>query len=342
MRQLHYSGVLLLTVLGFLCATPANAQMIVHHVSTDNDTTTTPSSTVLQSDFQRSQTLLTTNIIMDRLSMLGLADPYADVGISSGNEPRGISLWMNPYMIDAEDDNTATAYKSRTIGAFLGGDYKINDVFTAGLMLGVDRTDVDSGVNGGGSDTLGLTIAPYGRYMLNKNYSLDASIGYTNSNSENDRLAAGTWISSSSDLDRFFFSAGLNGNFWHNRWNFAGRLGTSNSHDKSDSYTESNGTVIDGRSTSFGQAQLGGTVSYYFTNIRPWMSLTYAYDYDRDLPTVAATQKKPSDDRDQVILGYGATLFNVGKVNANLSVRHALLKENYDNTNVGLTLSTSF
>lgn len=342
MRKFYFAGVLPVMALGtfgLLCAMPANAQMIVIE---DNDTTEAPSSTVLQSDFQQSQTLLATGAVVDHLFMMNTGTPPGDTGISTGDEPLGLNVWMTPYLVSAKDKNAATGYSSDTVGVFLGGDTKINDMLTAGLMLGIDSTDVDSKVNGGGTDMLGLTIAPYGRYTIDKNYSVDASIGYTNSNSDNARLASGTRVTSSSDLDRFFFSAGVNGNFWHDRWNFAGRLGTSNSHDKSGSYTESNGTVISGKSTSFGQLQLGGTASYYFENVRPWVSLTYSYDYNRDLPVVAASQPKPSDDRDQVILGYGATVFNFGQVNADLSIKHTLFKDKYNNTNAGITFSTSF
>ncbi|MDX9690692.1 MAG: autotransporter outer membrane beta-barrel domain-containing protein [Alphaproteobacteria bacterium] len=307
-----------------------------------NDTTLTSTSSTLQPTVQATQTILATNAVFDRLASMNIGYPSDISGLSSGDEKMGVNLWAAPYLTFAKDTNSATAYDSDTQGIFFGADYKVAPRLTAGLMLGVDHTEVDSQVNGGGADTVGVTVAPYGRYMLNKTYAVDASMGYTNSSSDNDRIDAGTVVTGNSDVDRFFFSVGFNGNWWQDRWNFSGRVATSNSYDDSDAYTESNGTAVGSKSTSFGQVQVGGTASYYFENVRPWMSMTYAYDYNRKLPTVAATQQRPSDDRDQFVLGYGATLFNVGMVTADLSVKHTLFKEKYDNTNIGLSLSTSF
>ncbi len=332
-------SVLSVLALGFICTLPMDAYAIHEE---EEGTTVTSTSSTLQPVMQSAQTVLATGVVFDRLASLDVGYPSNLSGVSSGDKSMGINAWAAPYLTFAKDKNTATAYDSETQGIFFGADYKVTDRWTAGLMLGVDHTEVDSKVNGGGADTIGVTVAPYGRYMINKNYAMDASIGYTNSSSDNDRIDAGTLVTGNSDVDRFFFSAGFNGNWWQDRWNFSGRLATSNSFDDSDAYTESNGTAVRSRTTSFGQMQVGGTVSYYFEKVRPWMSATYAYDYNRKLPVVGAGQPRPSDDRDQFVLGYGATLFNMGAVNADFGIKHTLFKSNYDNTNVGLSLSASF
>lgn len=313
------------------------------HHSNPDETTVLPTSKTLQSVLQSASTVNTVSTIFDRLTYLNTEVPTGMTGMSSGEGYfDGVNVWTTPYVTYAQDTNTATAYESNTTGAFLGADTKIGDNWTAGLMLGFDHTEVDSGVNGGGSDSFGITVAPYGRYKIDPNYSVDASIGYTNSASDNDRIDAGTRITSSNDVDRLFMSVGLNSSHWHDRWNFTGRLATSVSYDDSGAYAESNNNAIGEQSTSFGQVQLGGTVSYYFEHVRPWLSMTYAYDYDRKLPQVGAAQVKPDDDRDQIMLGYGLTLFNLGKVTADFNVKHTLFKAKYDNTNIGLTFSSKF
>ncbi len=326
--------------LGLLCVLPMNAYAAHHH--DDDDTAVTSTSSTLQPVMQSTQTVLATNAVFDRLASLDIGLPSGLSGLSSGDKTMGINAWASPYLTFAKDKNASTGYDSRTQGVFFGADYKLTSRWLAGLMIGVDHTDVNSKVNGGGADTIGVTVAPYARYTINQNYTADASIGYTNSSSDNDRIDSGARVTGNSDVDRLFFSAGVNGSWWKDRWNFSGRMATSNSFDDSDAYTESNGTAVKGRSTSFGQMQVGGTVSYYFEQVRPWMSVTYAYDYNRKLPTVAATQTRPSDDRDQFVLGYGATLFNVGVLNADFGVKHTLFKTKYENTNVGLSLSASF
>lgn len=333
-------------ILGLSCVTPTDVGAVEHHppqqIPADNTSEISTSKTLMPVQ-QGTATILATGAISDRLAALNAEFPTGmETGVSSGDATPTIGIWGNPYYSYSNDDNVSTGYDSYTYGTFLGGDYILNDQLTVGLMLGIDTTDIDSKVNNGGSDTLGITVAPYGRFTLNQNYSFDVSAGYTNSNSDSDRVAAGTRVTGSSDVNRFFTSVGLNGSFWKDRWNFLGRLGTTNSFDNRNEYTESNGTIIGGDSSSFGQFQAGLTTGYYFAKVRPWVSVMYAYDYDRELPQVGAGQVSPSDDRDQVVLGYGASIFNLGRFTADLSVKHTLFKENYENTSVGLSLSTSF
>lgn len=286
-------------------------------------------------------TLAATNAVMGRLAEMNVLS-NGQTGLSSGDVPLGISVWANPFYTRSKDSNVSTGYKSESFGAFFGGDYALGNDYTIGIMFGVDNTDVKSRVNGGGSDTVGLTVAPYLRYTIDRNYSVDATVGYTNSDSDNDRIAAGTRITGSSDTNRWFGSVGANGSYWHDRWNFLARLGTTLSYDDRDGFRESNGTYVAGDSSTFGQAQIGGTAGYYFTNLRPWLSATYTYDYKRELPKVAANQFRPSDDRDQVVFGAGLTVFGLGAVVGDLNVKHSVGKEKYDNTTFGLTFSTSF
>lgn len=335
--QLCQAGLALSLVL--FTTTPSFAQQ--QQVAA-NDTTLLSTAETTMFSQQAASTMAATNAIMDRLAGMNFAPPSSPSGFSSGETALGINVWGNPFYTYAEDDNASTGYKSDTYGAFLGGDYALNKDYTVGLMFGFDDTETDSKVNGGGSDTFGFTVAPYARIILNKTYSVDATVGYTTSDSDNDRVATGVKIVGSSDTSRWFTGLGINGSYWHDRWNFLARAGTSLSFDDRDGFTESNGTRVAGDSSTFAQAQLGATAGYYFKNVRPWVSATYAYDYARELPKVATTQTSPSDDRDQVILGGGATVFGLGAVTGDVSVKHSLWKEKYDNTTVGLTLSTSF
>jgi len=317
-------------------ATPAKAQ------PDDSVVTTEATSKTLMSAQQASGTTQSVYAVFDRLAFLAANPANAGSGFSSGEAGHGVNLWANPYYTHAHDTNLSTGYDSDTVGAFVGGDYKFTDRLTSGVMLGIDGTNINSKVNGGGSDSTGVTFAPYMRFSFNNTYSTDLTVGYTNSKSDNDRLATGTRVTGSSDTDRVFGALGANASFWQERWNFLARVGTVLSRDYRDSFTESNGTYVGRAETSFGQAQIGGTVGYYFASLRPWLSATYAYDYTRKLPDVAVGQVKPSDDRDQIVLGLGATVFNLGPLMGDLSVKQTVFKENYDNTQVGLTLSASF
>lgn len=333
-----------LLALGFSYSTPSFAD---HHEEEDdthqiNDTTLTETSVTVMGAQQAFHTTQAVNSVFDRLTSLdGVAD-FGKTGIASGETANNIGVWFNPFYSHVRDTNVSTGYNGNTYGAFFGGDYKFNPAMTAGLMLGVDNTHIDSKVNRGGSDTTGVTVAPYLRYKISKNYSADGTLGYTTSDSDNDRFALGSRITGTSDTSRWFGSVGINGNFWQDRWNFVPRIGTTIASDHRDASTESDGTAIAKQDTAFGQAQVGLKTSYYFKKVAPWISATYAYDYERKLAAVAVSQVKPKGDRDQLILGIGATLFGYGAVTGDLSIKQSVFKEKYDNTSVGLTVSAAF
>lgn len=307
-----------------------------------NDTTLTETSVTVMGSQQAFHTTLAVNSVFDRLASLdGVAD-FGRTGIASGEITQNFSVWANPFYSHVLDSNVSTGYNGNTYGAFFGGDYKVTPAITAGLMLGVDNTHINSKVNGGGADTTGVTVAPYLRYKISKNYSADGTFGYTTSDSDNERFALGSRITGTSDTSRLFGSVGINGSFWQDRWNFVPRIGTTIASDHRDASTESDGTSIAKQDTSFGQAQVGLKTSYYLKKVAPWISMTYAYDYDRKLAAVATSQVKPKNDRDQLILGIGATVFGYGSVTGDLSVKQSVLKEKYDNTSVGFTVSAAF
>ncbi len=308
----------------------------------ENDTTLTETSVTVMGAQQAFHTTQAVNSVFDRLTSLDSVTDFGKTGIASGEIANNISVWLNPFYAHVRDTNVSTGYNGNTYGAFFGGDYKVNPATTAGLMLGVDNTHINSKVNGGGSDTTGVTVAPYARYKFSKNYSADATFGYTTSDSDNERFAIGSRISGTSDTSRWFGSVGVNGSFWQDRWNFVPRIGTTIASDHRDASIESDGTAVAKQDTSFGQAQMGVKTSYYFKKVAPWISATYAYDYERKLPTVASTQVKPKDDRDQLILGIGATVFGYGAITGDLSVKQTVFKEKYDNTSVGFTVSAAF
>jgi len=317
-----------------LAASPAFASHI------DDENAATPVTTA--SSQQVVATQRTVEAVFDHLANLAVEIPDLKTGVSTGDTPLGINLWINPSYTRAHDDNSVIGYTSKTYGAFFGGDKALGNA-TLGLMLGIDHTDLDSKSNGGGSDTQGLTIAPYGRYKFNRTYSLDLTAGFTSSQADNDRLGfTGNRVTSDSDTKRWFAALGLNGSYWLDRWNFLGRAGTTLSHDRRGAFTESDGTAVNSDSSAFGQAQLGMTVSRYFTHLRPWVSATYAYDYRRKFAEVAAWQPQPSHDRSQMVLGLGLTVFGYGSVVGDLGIKQTVMREDYTNTQVGLTLSVPF
>ncbi len=308
-----------------------------------DDTTSWATARTTMFSRQAADTVRATDAVFDRLAFVNVSPPARKRGASAASRNTGAyNLWLSPFYAYTRDKNASTGYKGDTYGGFLGGDYVFNKSWAAGLMLGIDKTHLDSKVNGGGADAVTFTVAPYLRYAFSKTYSADVAFGFSSVDTDNDRLASGALVTGTSKTDRWFGALGANASYWQERWNFLFRAGTILSRDKRDAFTETDGTLVADEKASFGQAQLGGTLGYYFQHIRPWLSTFYTYDYSRKLPEVGLGQAEPDDGRSAVVLGLGTTVFGYGMFSGDLSVKQAFFKKNYDDVTVNLAINAAF
>lgn len=263
-------------------------------------------------------------------------------GLNAGDKatiPYGI--WGNYTYTDYENDLSTTAFEGSSHG-FLGGiDFSIWDNTVLGIALGYENSDIDTTFNSGNQDTDSFTIAPYFGAILNDTLSVDFNIGYSKVEYDQFRTVSGARITSSPDADRWFSSINMNAIKFVDQWVFGGRVGALFASSVIDSYTESNGTLISENRTKVGTVSIAGDVAYSFNHFEPFLNL--AYNYDFSLAEVSSTTNpQPANDTNDILLTTGVRFFEKSGVTGNLEYSKRLLREDFDEDRVSLTVRVDF
>ena len=248
----------------------------------------------------RASVSVVTDMISGRISQLISPKRIAmlqgtETGLAAGDTASGLAVWANISYTDFADSKAATESESNFSMAMLGMDYRLNDNMVVGCVMGYEDTESKTRYNAGWIDTDGLTIGPYFAWLINENFSIDLSAGY--SWLESDQLRNST-VSSDFDSERYFYSANLHGYYDINNFNFVATVGYTFANNDADSYTENNGNRVASLDTDLGTIGVGGEVAYNGDHIQPYVNATYNYDTEYD-------DYGNSYDRDAVNVGIG-------------------------------------
>ena len=227
-------------------------------------------------------------------------------GIAGGETFNNLGLWGSYAYSDFDNDFSRTKYDGDRNMFFVGADFTPRDNMVLGLAIGYEDTSIDTDFNLGQLDADGWTIAPYFGMILNDTWSLDINAGWSDIDTDQDR-SSGT-ITSDYNTDRWFVSANVSGYTQVNNWSLSGRTGLMNAESEDDSFTESNGTVVNSRATLLTQFSLGGEAAYPMGDFEPYVTATYNYDLHAT-ETVLTAGVQPSNDDDDVLLGLGFRYF---------------------------------
>ncbi|MCH2037800.1 MAG: autotransporter outer membrane beta-barrel domain-containing protein, partial [Rickettsiales bacterium] len=208
-----------------------------------------------------------------------------------------LSVWtsvghknINDDFVNTESDGSITTFMT-------GIDGWLTKKLLAGLSLAYEHVDVDTQFNSGTYEAQGLTVAPYALYKYNDTFSVDATVGYTQSDIDLDR--SGGSIAGNTDANRYFTAFGINHNHKYQGFEFGSRLGYLYSYEEVDGFAESNGTIIDSQDHTLSHLRIGTRVAYPVTpSFKPYVGLRYEYDLiSADVDTFLS-----SEDEDGVTL----------------------------------------
>jgi autotransporter-like protein len=263
-------------------------------------------------------------------------------GLNAG-DGQGIpyGIWGNYSYTDFENDFSATAIDGVSHG-FLGGiDFRVGESTILGIALGYDNSDIDTGFNGGNQITDTVTIAPYFGSILNDTLSVDFSIGYSNVGYDQFRTDGTTRITSSPVADRWFGALNLNAIKFVDNWIISGRVGSVYASSTIHSYTESNSLVVAESHTRLSSISIGSEIAYSLKEWEPFLNLAYQYDYQ--LKKVAtASGPQPANDTDDILLSTGVRYFEKSGITGNLEYSKRLLREDFSEDRLSLTVRIDY
>jgi hypothetical protein len=271
--------------------------------------------------------------------------PNGFTSLASGEETKGISLWVNTGRNKIEDEFAPTAYKGYTNSFAVGGDYAVTPRAIMGLSLNYADTDIDTAFNLGDSRTKGFTLLPYANFIINRWLSADVSVGYAWNDTDIRRIQAGTPIIGSQDSEGWLAVGNLNAQKWYNLTFLSARAGLLYNQDKRSTFTESDGTVNVGRTNDLTQANIGASVGYWMEPFMPSLSVTYAYDLDREDQVIAGGGPQPANDKDGLTIGLAMSFYGSGSakgLSVSLSATAEVLREDLENKGLSLNVRYAF
>ena len=173
------------------------------------------------------------------------------------------------------DDNDAGENSTRVLAGLAGGDVKVTDSLTLGMLVGYGDSETrdDDAAGKYKLDTKTKAIGGYGSYFFLKHFFADGTVALATTDWD-EKLTSGT--TGSDDTTSIYMTGGLNAVTNVKEWDFLGRVGYTWLHIKDASYTDSAGTNYAEDLTVFGMLDISGEVGYTYKKFRPSVSAVYS------------------------------------------------------------------
>ena len=277
-------------------------------------------------------------------------------GLSAGDGWPTIGLWASGAYTYFSDDHASVDVTSHTYSGTFGADVQPFDFLIAGLSFSYDDTRSDSdlplpagGTNDAHDDTDTYTVAPYAVFIINDMFDVDASFGYSWSDTDSQRFNGTTIVTSSTDSDAWFFAVNGNATMWFDYVGVTGSLGYRRSSSETDGFTESDGTVVNSAETTLGTFVGRARVSYYWPtgmevvqSVLPFVSIAAEWDHVKDEADVGPTQAKPTNDTFGLVLSGGVNVGIMDGVSAGIEASGIALRTDQSSATVSGNVSISF
>lgn len=244
------------------------------------------------------------------------ADAGQRKGLAGGNGAGKWNTWASVAESDAKYDRGVFKYAgagadrtnkfdARIDNLVVGGDYQ----WAPNLAIGLSGA-LDSGRGSAASYTIaapdaaksvstsGYSLAPYLGWQINKDWALDATVGWGNGKSTVDSRVK-------TDSKRFFYGTNLGYTSWYGNWQMTGRGSYLFGQEKNDDSKDNGVTLANSKVTNeVGQFRLSGQAAYWMNGVMPYFGLAYASDNRSSTLT--------SDQQDATAMGKSAWVWSLG------------------------------
>jgi hypothetical protein len=291
---------------------------------------------------------------------VGAAGVVTGMSASTGNAGAW-TVWGSGAWIPYQSKLATAPYDADTYNFLLGADRVFGERVVAGFTLGYENTDINTDYNGGGQERDGLLAGVYGAYLIDDVFSVDAALGYSALDTDENRVDPGTVIRVGSvatpgvrilgsyDSDRVFGTINFNAVRSIGSWVMGGRIGALYANESQDAYTETGGAGarnIGKRRLKLGQVYASLDVGYSAGNFEPYTLLGYRYDVKSDdgssaggLPAGVITRTADDDDW---MAGIGVRYFGDGGVAGSIEWLKTLGRDKFEEDSLTLMVRVPF
>ena len=261
-------------------------------------------------------------------------------GLAAGGAPARWNVWGNIDQTDSSFSYTTAALtrqrgENDILTSVIGLDYSLSPTMVVGVSAAFDNGD-GWGRNGAAvknhTDTDGYMIAPYIGLQLGKNWAVDASAGF----GESDFSATG---GVKADIDRWFAAANLTYSRWVGNWQYNGKLGYLYGNEQTGD-ARVNGVKLAGSSSenTLGRLRASAQASYWMNGFMPYAGLGYTSNVHRD----SDVGSDPLG-RDTFLLTLGVNFFSLpNKITGGISYEEELDRNHADNRVISANINFRF
>lgn len=249
-----------------------------------------------------------------------VADSGERKGLAAGNPGGKWNLWASVAESNGKYDrgtynfngaDRTNKFDNRIDNFVVGGDYQWAPNTALGLSVAID-----SGRGSAASYTLaapdaaksvstsGYSLAPYLGWQINKDWALDATIGWGEGKSTVDGTVK-------TDSKRFFYGANLGYTSWHGNWQLTGKGSYLFGQEKSGDSKNNGATLANTKVTNeVGQFRIAGQAAYWMNGVMPYFGLAYASD-DLSSSATAAQQDATAMGKSALVWSLGANFISI-------------------------------
>jgi hypothetical protein len=248
------------------------------------------------------------------------ADSGERKGLSAGNPAGKWNVWASVAETTTKYDrgtfnfngaDRTNKFDNRIENFVFGGDYQYAPNLAIGLSLAVDHgngsaasytiaaPDASKPVS-----TNGYSVAPYLGWQINKDWALDATVGFGDGESTvNGNIKT--------DSSRFFYGANLTYSNWYGNWQVAGKGGYLFGQEKAGDSKNNGATLANTKVTNeVGQFRLAGQAAYWMNGVMPYFGLAYVAD-SRSSSASAAQQNATAMGKNAFVWSLGANFISL-------------------------------
>ncbi len=266
---------------------------------------------------------------------------------AAGDNPSHFAVWANGSNTWVANDQAGVNFGGTIHTGIIGVDRMWTDRVLGGLAVGYENPDVHLKYNGGTFKGNNYAVTPYGAYIFNENFSVDATAGYTWVNydtTRNDNAVTGSITGS-----RLSASADANFNTMINKWSLGSTLGYMWLLEKQDAYTETGvgAAANPANQVRLGQGRWTNKAGYLIQegwgSLTPYASVRLEYDISHTPSGIADSQGTPTaNDRFGTTFGMGVNASVGNSTTFNLEGTSTQFREHVTNYGVSGTVRIGF
>lgn len=229
-------------------------------------------------------------------------------GTNGGSAENPFGVWSRFDYTRIDDSTSGGKWDANLWTLAVGGDYKFNARFLAGLALTYGYVSGDTKFNNGkieGDHAFG--VAPYLNVIASNWLDFDAIFGYMRVNKDRTRTpVGGVKTTAKTDSNRWYGSFAGNAHKTINKFALLARLGYTYGRDNQDSYTESDGGRYGSQDTTVSRLFIRLQSGYQLNKaVTPYLFVTYDHDFtqtnthlDSGINNSFTGYKRPKQDAD--------------------------------------------